>query len=319
MGIARLNRFIQKRCPQCLHKINLETLSGKVLAIDTSIYLYKFKAKGSLITQMYLMCSLFKYYNIKPIFVFDGKPPPEKQAVINMRREKKKAAEREHKKIAHNLLSTTNKYKRQGLKHKLDKLAKKFIRIKNSEIRDIKMLFSSYGISYIEAVGEADRWCAKLVSSGYAYACVSEDMDMFAYGCPLVLRYLNLVNRTAVLYDLHKILAKLSLPLGDFRSLCILSGSDYNYDSSAYVKPIGYYYYRLKRYKSTNLTRGDFYNWLYDREVIPLSKDNYCKARTLFNNASLIITPQDIRTHSPQPKKLMDILRKENFIFPPVQ
>ena len=89
--------------------------------------------------------------------------------------------------LVHNLLSITDKHKRLGLEHKLAKLAKKFIRIKNHEIRDIKMLFSSYGISYIEAIGEADRWCAKLVSSGRAYACVSEDMDMFAYGCPFVL------------------------------------------------------------------------------------------------------------------------------------
>ena len=319
MGIARLNRFIQKHCPQCLNKIHLSALSGKVLAIDTSIYLYKFKAKGTLITQMYLMCSLFKHYNIKPIFVFDGKPPPEKQAVINMRREKKEAAEREHKKLVDHLSSITNEYKRRGIERKLDKLAKKFIRIKNREIQEIKMLFSSYGISYIEAIGEADRWCAKLVLSGHAYACVSEDMDMFAYGCPLVLRYLSLVNRTAILYDLHKILANLYFSLDDFRTLCILSGSDYHYDSSAYAKPIGYYYNRLKRYKSTNLTRGDFYNWLYDREALPLSKDDYYKAYTLFNNASLIITPQHIKVHYLQPNKLKEILRKENFIFPPAK
>ena len=57
MGIARLNRFIRKHCPQCLHKTKLEDLSGKALAIDTSIYLYQFKAKGSIITNMYMMCS----------------------------------------------------------------------------------------------------------------------------------------------------------------------------------------------------------------------------------------------------------------------
>ena len=29
----------------------------------------------SLIEKFYLMSSIFKYYNIVPIFVFDGKPP----------------------------------------------------------------------------------------------------------------------------------------------------------------------------------------------------------------------------------------------------
>ena len=32
---------------------------------------------------MYLMLSIFRYYNVIPIFVFDGKPPPEKKRVTN--------------------------------------------------------------------------------------------------------------------------------------------------------------------------------------------------------------------------------------------
>ena len=67
-------------------------------------------------------------------------------------------------------------------------------------------MFQSCGISYIEADGEADKWCAKLVLSGKAYACISEDMDMFAYGCPFVLRYVSLCKHNAILYDLEGIL-----------------------------------------------------------------------------------------------------------------
>lgn len=319
MGIARLNRFIRKHCPQCLHKTKLEDLSGKALAIDTSIYLYQFKAKGSIITNMYMMCSIFKHYNITPIFVFDGKPPPEKKATIEMRKEKKNAAQLEHKKIAEQLLTITDKYKRQQLERKLDKLAKKFIRIKNYEIRNVKALFSSYGISFIEAIGEADRWCAKLVSSGHAYACLSEDMDMFAYGCPRVLRYLSLIHHTAIMYDLSKILDKLNLTLVEFRTLCIFSGSDYHYNSNIYIKPIEYYYNAFKRYKLTNCTRGDFYNWLYDREVLPISKDDFSQAHVLFNTTTLTITPNMINKYYLQPEKLKDILKKDNFIFPPAK
>ena len=46
---------------------------------------------------------------------------------------------------------------------------------------------------------EADELCAKLVVKK-AFACLSEDMDMFVYGCPKVLRYLSLLNETVVVY-----------------------------------------------------------------------------------------------------------------------
>ena len=36
--------------------------------------------------------------------------------------------------------------------------------------------------------GEADELCAKLVIKRYAYACLSEDMDLFVYGCNKIMR-----------------------------------------------------------------------------------------------------------------------------------
>ena len=42
------------------------------------------------------MLSVFRYYNICPIFVFDGKPPPEKKELLLKRREDKIEAESEY-------------------------------------------------------------------------------------------------------------------------------------------------------------------------------------------------------------------------------
>ncbi len=98
MGISRLNYFLQHSCPNGIHPIHLKTLSGKTLAIDTSIYLYKFKAKGCIIENMYLMCSIFKHYNITPIFVFDGKPPDNKGNCLQERRENFMKLEEKYKK-----------------------------------------------------------------------------------------------------------------------------------------------------------------------------------------------------------------------------
>ena len=43
MGVARLNYFIQHSSSNGLHQRHFKTLSGKKIAIDISIYLYKFQ------------------------------------------------------------------------------------------------------------------------------------------------------------------------------------------------------------------------------------------------------------------------------------
>ena len=109
MGISRLNFFLRTACGRAIHKhIHLRDLRGKTISIDTSIYLYKFKAAGGLIDNFYKMCSLFKYYDITPIFVFDGKPPPEKKTTLILRKEKKIKAENEYNNFKRQLENNTN-------------------------------------------------------------------------------------------------------------------------------------------------------------------------------------------------------------------
>jgi hypothetical protein len=108
------------------------------------------------------------------------------------------------------------------------KLKKKFISIKNSQIRQVKELLDAMGVSYYNAEGEADNLCAWLTIKQDVYACLSDDMDMFAFGCPRILRYYNIYKGTMLLYDTKKILKTLNLTQKEFRELCVLSGSDYN-------------------------------------------------------------------------------------------
>ena len=224
MGISRLNSFLRRRCNKNLIPVHLRQFRGKTLVIDPSIYLYKFKADGCIITNMYYMCILLKYYGITPIFIFDGKPPPEKRITIEKRKTKKAKAETEYNLLKKKLEGVHDARLKKILEYKIIKLQRDFIRIKNREIREVKKLFQSCGISYIEADGEADKWCAKLVLSGKAYACISEDMDMFAYGCPFVLRYVSLCKHNAILYDLEGILTNLGITFSEFQTLCILAG-----------------------------------------------------------------------------------------------
>jgi flap endonuclease-1 len=94
MGIRHLNKFLRTNCPNSIACINMKEISGKKIAIDVSIYLYKFAADNTLIENMYLMLSIFRYYQIIPVFVFDGKPPDEKKQVLEKRKSDKVQAKK---------------------------------------------------------------------------------------------------------------------------------------------------------------------------------------------------------------------------------
>ena len=97
MGIKNLNRFLKTECKDAIKFISLKELSGKKIAIDISIYLFKYASEQALIENIYLMLSVFRHYNIIPIFIFDGKTPTEKKELIQKRKENKLEAEKEYK------------------------------------------------------------------------------------------------------------------------------------------------------------------------------------------------------------------------------
>ena len=99
MGIKHLNRFLKETASSSIKFVNLSQFIGKKIAVDISIYMYRYASDNNLIENIYLMLSVFRHYNIIPIFVFDGKPPNEKKDLLNKRREDKKEAEEEYNKL----------------------------------------------------------------------------------------------------------------------------------------------------------------------------------------------------------------------------
>ncbi len=315
MGISRLNFFLKTACKSSITQISLRKLYGKSISVDTSIYLYKFKADGALIDNFYKMCCLFKQHNITPIFVFDGKPPPEKNKTLSIRKEKKEKAESEYNQFKAKLEKNPTRRERRQIIIKMNQLKRKFIRIKNKEIRKVKELFKSYGISYVEAPEEADKLCVKLVLENEAFACLSEDMDMFAYGCPYVLRYLNLITGNVVLYNLANILTQLSLSMKEFRSICILAGTDYFKNSNRRPKTTYYYYRLFQRFQKTDQT--DFFRWLEDNKVLQQNYDILLKTTSLFDLSDMPFSNNIIIKNEINMSALREILKSENFIFSP--
>ena len=262
MGIKNLNRFLRESCPNSIKPIHLNQLRGQKIAIDTSIYLYRFIGEDALIENMYLMIALFRHYNIKPIFIFDGKPPAEKKHILEERKKNKERAEQEYCKLKE-LLTDADEEDRADIQVNMDGLKKKFIRIRHGDIERVKELMQSCGVTYLDAPGEADELCAKFVVKNKVYACMSEDMDMFVYGCNRVLRYFSLVNMTAIMYDYRSILRELNLTNKEFREICVVSGTDYNAhnnNNTSLFKTLKYF----NKFKKDE-TKKDFYEWLEEK------------------------------------------------------
>ena len=303
---------------------NLMDLSGKKIAVDISIYMYRFSSDDTLIENMYLMLSIFRYYQIIPIFIFDGKPPEEKGDTLLKRKEDKTGAEKEYQSLKRRLelnrdMDETDK---QELICNMDILKKKFVTIHKNDIKKVKQLIHSYGATYYDAPGEADELCALLTLKEKVWACLSEDMDMFVYGCPRVIRYLSLMSHTAVLYEMKGILNHLGISQKELREICVLSGTDYNVDieddsTHTLMNTLKYY----KKYRKSK-SQESFYDWLtenygdyiQDRELLEKIYEMFDINNKYYDNKMI----EKIRVaNGPICKEEMrNILRNDGFLFP---
>ena len=154
----------------------------------------------------------------------------------------------------------------------LHELRKQCVRVRGSELSDVKRLMRAFDMRYIEADGESDNMCAQIVKLGIAHACMSDDMDMLLYNCPKVLRNFNIDQETVIEYDLQQILAMLDVSIYEFRTICVLSGTDYNphnFDTNIqhriYLSGIFENYYRFRKMPVAVKRCHDpviFYEWI---------------------------------------------------------
>lgn len=279
MGIRNLNRFLKENCSKkSIRKVQLSQLSHKTVVIDASIYMYRYVSENALMENMYLLVALLLANDIIPLFVFDGKPPPEKRELLKIRRAEKKKAEHKYAELMDEYnkedISVTDK---QTLLTELNVLKQQFVRVTDNDIQNVKKLLTAYGVMYYDSQNEADEVCAYMVKSGKAWACMSDDMDMFVYGCTRVLRGISLLNKTVILYETPLILEELCMTEDIFRQLMVVSGTDYNTQTSADLDTTIQLYSKYVQNMTSSSSRTNeltFYQWLPDNSnyVIDMSE-----------------------------------------------
>jgi 5'-3' exonuclease len=309
MGIKQLLKFINTKCPNSSKIIHLSELSGKKIVIDTSIYMYKFKINGELFDNFYLFCMLLLEKSILPVFVFDGPKSFYKRHTLEIRYKNKvqamenlKSAEKSTKQLYHN--------------KEIKNIKKKCMRITLDDIKVVKELLTTLGIMYIDAPYEADEICAKLVLEKQVYACLSDDTDMFAYGCSKILTNIDLFQETVTMYSMSQILRSLRITQTTFRELCVLAGTDYNKSYGSMQT----HYDRYQEYKQKKTKKG-YLQWLFDtghiNAIIYLSKI-YLKYDLFASNFNELKVFENISLYKNDifESKLKLLLRKHYFINP---
>ncbi|XP_065495874.1 DNA excision repair protein ERCC-5 [Caloenas nicobarica] len=132
--------------------INPETLEGKILAVDISIWLNQ-AIKGArdrggssvrnahLLTLFHRLCKLL-FFRIRPVFVFDGEAPLLKRQTLAKRRQRKEIAISDSRKTTEKLLKTFLKRQviKTALKGKSNEAFPSITQVRREEIDDMYVL-----------------------------------------------------------------------------------------------------------------------------------------------------------------------------------
>ena len=185
---------------------------------------------------------------IKPVYVFDGKPPTLKGGELAKR---VKLKEKAHADLA--------AAKEAGNAEDVERFQRRTVRMGKEHVDDCKKLLRLMGMPVVEAPCEAEAQCAALARADKVYAAASEDMDTLTFGAPRLVRRLwasdakknpileiNLAkacagatagggvasracdgNAPPPIYTLHAAASGMEVTMDQFVDVCILAGCDY--------------------------------------------------------------------------------------------
>jgi 5'-3' exonuclease len=175
-------------------------------------------------------------HGIKEVFVWEGCPPPEKQATLEARKKKRESEVTQLKVLSEELskhtevifhekhkVETESKYKVTKEQHESTYVQTQ-IRVYRKEEEMYRELLTLLNVPYLRAVGEADFLLAKLMCDKQVDVVFSPDVDILVHGGE---RLVTVKNNEFREYYLPEILEKLELTMNQFIIFMILLGTDY--------------------------------------------------------------------------------------------
>lgn len=234
MGILGLSKLIADIAPFAIKEGEIKNFFGRKIAIDASMCLYQFliavRSEGAQLTSVdgettsHIMGMFYRTIRllesgIKPVYVFDGKPPDLKSHELAKRAERREEAQK-----------ALDKATEAGDEAEMDKFNRRLVRVTKEHSNEAKELLKLMGVPYVEAPCEAEAQCAAMVKAGKVFATATEDMDALTFGSNIMLRHLTFSEARKMPikeYNYDKVLKGFELSTDEFIDLCILLGCDY--------------------------------------------------------------------------------------------
>lgn len=225
--------------------IELSSIRGKAIAIDAYNALYQFlsiirqpdgtplmDSRGRITSHLsglfYRTVNLLEE-GLRPVYVFDGKPPERKEAEISSRvRRKEEYEEKYEEALARGDLKSARMY------------AQATSRLTEEMVSQAKRLLDAMGVPWIQAPSEGEAQAAFITIRGEAWATVSQDYDSLLFGAPRLVRNLTISGKRKLprkdvyveiepeLVELNKVLSSLQLTREQLIDVAIMLGTDYN-------------------------------------------------------------------------------------------
>lgn len=226
--------------------ITLADLRGKQLAVDANGELYQFLAlirlpdgtplrdsQGKITSHLsglfFRTTRLMADFDMRLVFVFDGRPPVEKTAEITRRRAVRERYEAEAA-AARDAGDFARAYSKSTMTSRLTA----------EMIADAKELLRLMGLPVVQAPSEAEAQAAHIARRGDVWAAASKDYDALLFGAPRLVRFLTISGReflpaqrrsrpiTPELIDLQRMLDELRITRAQLIDLGLLVGTDFH-------------------------------------------------------------------------------------------
>lgn len=318
MGIKDLKKLIKGQFKtssikeSLIKNGNLSELAGEKVAIDISSYIYKYKVvNGDLwLNSMVMLICMIKRANVSVVFIFDGKPPSEKDEECKRRRNASNNIEDKvmnlsvdldvykDTNVISDLLRDTmkkifDKDEKTGKKNKLlhpekkdetiidinaikqfiEKKEGQNVKITKQDLDTLKEMILLFGGTFIQAPGEAEALAAYLFHKGEVKAVITEDTDILTYGVETYISGVNSVSGDCEVIYLSEVLKETELTIEEFRDFCIMCGCDYGNN----IKGVGTAtaLKHIQKYKSIE-------KFIEENPKFDISEMNHINARELF-------------------------------------
>ncbi|MEM5877636.1 MAG: flap endonuclease-1 [Candidatus Aenigmatarchaeota archaeon] len=227
-------------------EIKIEELAGKRIAIDAFNIIFQFlsiirqretgeplrDSNGRItshLSGLFYRNLRFLESGLKPIYVFDGKPPDFKKKTIKEREAKREEAAKKWEQAV-----------KEGRKEDIMVYAQASSKLTDEMIKESKLLLQSLGIPVIQAASEGEAQASFMVMKGDAFSSASQDSDSLLFGCPRLVRNLSISGKRKMprqekwidinpeMIELHSVLKELNITREQLICIGLLVGTDYN-------------------------------------------------------------------------------------------